>query len=93
MVHLVAYDLEAPHDTGDDYNRVINALKSTYSTWCHLQKSVWLIATDQDAAQVRDYLKAFMHNSDLLYVARLSGNWASFNIGASRSDWLKGRNF
>ncbi len=93
LVHIVTYDLESPHDTGDDYTRVINGIKSLYPTWCHLEKSVWIISTSQDASQVRDSIKKFLFATDILFVGRLSGNWGSFNLTTERSDWLKQRQF
>ena len=93
MVYIVTYDLESPHDTSEDYARVIDGLKSMYNIWCHLEKSVWLVETEQTAAQVRDCIKAFLNTSDILFVAKLSGNWGSFNLGSKRNDWLKGRSF
>lgn len=93
MVYVVAYDLKSPHDTGDDYDRVIGAVKSVGTTWCHLEKSVWLIASDATASDIRDALKRYLNEDDLLFVAKLSGNWASFNMGSRRTDWLKNRTF
>ena len=58
MVHIVAYDLISPNDTTADYDRVIAGLKATYGTWCHLEKSVWLIETDLEAQTVRDAVPA-----------------------------------
>ena len=93
MVHILTYDLESPHDTPEDYARVINAIKSLYPTWCHLEKSVWIISTDQDASQLRDSIKRFLYPTDILFVGRLSGNWGSFNLSTDRSNWLKQRQF
>ena len=93
MVHIVAYDLKAPNDTKEDYERVIGGLKEKYSYWCHLEKSVWLISTTLNAGEVRDSLRQFLYDTDVLFVSRLQGNWASFNIGAKRAEWLKGVNF
>jgi len=92
MVHVLAYDLKAPNDTTEDYERVINHIKATF-TWCHLEKSVWLIDTTMDAGEVRDNVKPQMHADDLLFVGRLQGNWASWNLGEMRNNWLKGRVF
>jgi hypothetical protein len=93
LVHIVAYDLKSPNDTLEDYNRVINGLKSVYGSWCHLEKSVWIISTLQDASQVRDNMKKFLHASDILFVGKLGGNWGSFNLTAERVNWLKTQNF
>ena len=93
VVHIVTYDLKSPNDTAQDYERVIAGLKSLYETWCHLEKSVWLVVTDQGAAEVRDSIKRFLYSTDVLFVGRLSGNWAGFNLGEERAQWLKGRTF
>jgi len=93
LIHIITYDLKSPNDTADAYERVIGGLKAAYPTWCHLEKSVWLVETDQGAAEVRDAIKALLHSSDILFVARLSGNWASVNLGSTRSEWLKARTF
>ena len=93
MVHLVTYDLKAPNDTSNDYERVIDGLKSTYGKWCHLEKSVWIISTDQTAAEVRDAIKPLLYSSDVLFVGKLTGNWASFNLGEKRVQWLNSKTF
>jgi hypothetical protein len=93
LVYIVTYDLESPHDTPDDYNRVIKGLKSAYPTWCHLEESVWIVSTTQDAAQVRDSIKGLLFPTDILFVARLSGNWGSFNLTTERVNWLKKQEF
>lgn len=93
MIHLVTYDLKSPNDNPQDYERVIEGLKTFYPTWCHVEKSVWIIATEQGASEVRDTLKTLLRPSDVLLVARLSGNWGSVNLGTKRSEWLKERTF
>lgn len=93
MVHLITYDLKSPHDTSDDYKRVIDGIKSIYGSWCHLEKSVWLVATGQTAPEVRDSVKKFLCPSDILFTARLSGNWAGLNLGSERVDWLNKQAF
>ncbi len=93
MIHVLAYDLKEPNDSSEDYQRVISAIKSEFSSWCHIEQSVWLIDTDMDAQQARDHLKTFLNDGDILFVARLSGNWGSWNFGQKRNDWLKARTF
>ena len=93
MVYLITYDLESPHDTSEDYARVINAIKTLYGSWCHLEKSVWLISTAQSASDIRDAVKPYLYSTDILFVSRLSGNWASFNLGLERTNWIKQQTF
>lgn len=92
MVYVVAYDLKEPN-TPADYAKIIEAIKA-YGTWARLEQSVWLIESNKTATELRDELKNSIRDaSDVLFVAKLSGEWASWRIGKSRVDWLKQRNF
>jgi hypothetical protein len=93
MIHIVAYDLKSPNDTPEDYTRMIAAIKEDFSSWCHIEQSVWVVDTTMTAAEVRDHLKTVLNINDVLFVARLNGNWASWNFGEQRNTWLKGRTF
>jgi hypothetical protein len=93
MIHIVAYDLKTPNDTEDNYERIIGAIKSLFSSWCHIQQSVWLIDTPSHAATVREILKGYLHSGDMLFVARVGQAWASLNLGDKRNAWLKERIF
>lgn len=93
MIHVLAYDLKTPNDTSEDYERVIGAIKSEFSSWAHIEQSVWLIDTTMDAAEAREHMKRFLKAKDVLFVARLNGNWSSWNFGELRNKWLSGRTF
>lgn len=93
MVHVVTYDLKSPHDSADDYERVISAVKSLGTSWCHLEKSVWLIVSDAAPGEIRSELKKSLYQTDILFVAKLAGNWASFNLGPKRAEWLQHQSF
>jgi len=93
MVHVVAYDLVTPNDTPENYEIITTAIKREFQGWAHIEQSVWLVDTPMEASQVREHLKVYLHSSDLLFVGRLHGNWASWNFGDSRNAWLKGRSF
>lgn len=93
MVHLVAYDLKTPNDTEENYEKIFDGIKQNFPTWCHVEQSVWLVDSPSDAGTVRDILKSYLHTGDLLFVARLAGNWASSHLGDQRNRWLKGRTF
>lgn len=93
MVYLVTYDLKAPNDNPDDYERVISGIKRSYAAWAHVEKSVWLVRADEGASEIRDHVKTFLTQTDILLVAKLSGNWAGFNLGARRAGWLKKQDF
>jgi hypothetical protein len=85
LVHIITYDLKSPNDTAEDYERVIEGLKLAYPTWCHVEKSVWLVATEQDPSEIRDSIKTLLRPSDILFVARLSRNWALWEMGQRAS--------
>jgi hypothetical protein len=93
MIHMVAYDLKTPNDIAENYELIIGAIKSEFRSWCHIEQSVWLVDSEDNASTVRDSLKAYLHPGDVLFVAPLQGGWASWNFGNTRNEWLKGRTF
>ncbi len=93
MVFVITYDLITPNDRPEDYTRVIAAVKDGFGTWCHLQKSVWLVDSALSASEIREYLKPNLRGEDALFVARLQGNWASWAFGQRRNQWLADRSF
>jgi len=93
VVYIVAYDLKSPNNTEGDYQRVRGAIKQLGAHWCHIEKSVWLITSDDAASEIRDELKKYLSSSDILFVAKMTGSWASVNFGARRVDWLKSKEF
>jgi hypothetical protein len=93
MVHVVTYDLREPNVTPENYELIIGGIKTNYPTWAHIEKSVWLVDTVSDAGTVRDTLMAYIHEGDALFVARLTGNWASYGLSTEIVEWLKNRTF
>lgn len=91
MVFIVTYDLVEPNDTPKNYESLIEGIKSVFSTWCHIEKSAWLVKSDMKASEVRETLKAYLHEGDILFVGGLSGKWASWNLGDRRNQWIKDR--
>lgn len=87
MVFVVAYDLISPNDTPDDYQRVIGRIKTNFN-WCHLEKSVWILESALSAAEIRENVRETLYPKDILFVARLQGNWASWALGDERNNWL-----
>ena len=92
MVFVVAYDLKEPNDTPQDYERVIAYIKANF-VWCHLEKSVWLVESSLTAVEIREGIKTALYSSDILFIAQLQRNWASWSLGQVRNDWLRGRSF
>ena len=92
MVFVIAYDLRSPNDTAEDCERVIATIKASF-TWCHLQKSVWLVESALNASEIRESIKPSLYEGDELFVARLQGNWATWAVGDRRNNWLRQRSF
>lgn len=65
--YLVTYDLVGSDETSEDYERLIDEIKS-YSDYVKLQKSVWAIETSLSAAELFSYLEPFIDSNDRLLV-------------------------
>jgi CRISPR/Cas system-associated endoribonuclease Cas2 len=82
--YIVTYDLM---QQGQNYTSIRAKLKA-YGTWCHLQGSVWIIATAQTAMQIRDNLRACLDANDKLFVAKLTGEAGWIGHEKTVADWL-----
>lgn len=82
----VGYDLNAP---GKDYAKLIEKIKS-YSRWCHVLKSAWIVRTTKTASQVVDDLLPFIDRSDDLFAVDVTGRPAAwYGLSDEISNWLK----
>ncbi len=82
---LISYDLIGQRD----YPELIEAIKQ-YPFWAKPLESLWLIKTNETAAQVRDYLKSHIDDDDKLFVIDVTGTgWATYNISQRITDWMK----
>jgi hypothetical protein len=84
-VYMISYDLI---DNSKDYDDLYEGIKS-YGTWWHHLESVWMIETKEKTSQIRDKLMNKLSDNDKLFVVKLQGGWASYNIKKSGTDWLK----
>ena len=82
--YLIGYDL---NKSGQDYETLIAAIKN-YGTWWHCLDSTWIVKTERDAGQIRDYLRPFIDGNDELLVVHLSGTAAWAGFSKECSDWL-----
>jgi hypothetical protein len=83
-LYQIDYDLRKQRDYAALFERIRN-----YGTWCHTLESSWVIATDQTAAQVRDYLYGSMDNDDGLLVTLLAGEAAWVGLSSEIANWFK----
>jgi hypothetical protein len=82
-VYVVSYDLNRP---GQNYPELWKALNDLNAQ--RLLLSQWGVRTTSTAQVLRDYLWAFMDQTDrLLVMDRDSGSWAAYNL-ISRLDHM-----
>jgi hypothetical protein len=82
-IYMVGYDL---HE-GEDYEDLIDTLK-TYANWWHCLDSTWMIISDDDAAIIRDNLWRHMMQDDKLLVIQYSRPAAWHGFEGNCQDWL-----
>ena len=80
--YIITYDLR----NNRDYSSLYSAIKS-YGTWARITESSWAIVTEQNTAQVRDFLSSSMDADDRLFVAKYGGAAAWKNVIA-KNDWF-----
>jgi len=84
---LVAYDLVGTGESSQNYEPLIARIRE-YPNWARIQRSVWVLITEETAQAVRDDLWRFMQPSDRLFVIRLQREAAWFNA-MCKDDWLQ----
>jgi hypothetical protein len=89
-VYAITYDLHAP---GQHYEKVADKIKSL-GAWMKHFDSFWIVSTDSySCSDIRDSLKSIVDSNDKILVAKLSGNWSTYNVSQSGIDWLNDRKF
>lgn len=84
--YLISYDLLNP---GADYARLHDAIKGLANGYWHHLESVWLVNSNLSCVEIRDKLKGCLDTNDKLLVVELGALWATYNIPAAGTDWLK----
>jgi len=83
-VYQIDYDLR----NKGSYQALYERLRS-YQVWCRPLESTWVIATQESATQVRDYLLGVMDQDDGILVTRLRSEAAWHGIDAEVGSYLK----
>lgn len=83
--YVITYDLERPHQ---DYSDLIAQIKAISSTHWHYQQSCWIITSGLSASVILDSLHPYVDSNDSLFVAELSGDWASWGLSKKGTAWL-----
>lgn len=82
--YIISYDLRKP---GRDYTSLYEAIK-TYSSWAHIQESLWAVISIKTAVEIRNYLQQFIDGNDSIFVIK-TGVEAAWTNTLSKDDWLK----
>lgn len=86
-VYLVTYQLNTP---GQDYDSLYDALDA----YDHINpiNTIYFIATDQGAVDVKDELKTYIGSNDALIVIDIREHWGMTGVGTGVGDWIKDHN-
>ena len=85
MVYSISYDLRKPDRNYEDLYKGIQS----FGYWWHQTGSNWIIATNKNCAEIRDYLKQFIDANDKLFVVALQKNWAAVGFSQNEYNWMK----
>jgi len=85
MVYLVLLNLR---DSEDTYPNLISFLKS-FNYWARPMPNVWFIDTYYYSSTIRDGISKMISPSDKVLVIEVGKSWASWNIPAIITDWMK----
>lgn len=80
--YLITYDLRKNRD----YTSLYSAIKS-YGTWAKITESSWIVVTEQNAVQVRDFLSNSLDEDDRLFVMKYGGA-AAWKNAIAQNDWF-----
>ena len=84
--YIVTYDLVGPNR---DYQKIIAAIKQLSGYWCHVSESSWAVKVEgSSAVHIRDTLIKSVDSNDQVFVAKLTGEAAWWNLGKEKNDWL-----
>ncbi len=84
---LISYDLVGTEETSQDYEDLIAAIEA-YGTYAKVNKSVWIIRTNNTVSQVFDDLRQHMDGNDRLFVIRTYRE-AAWTNALCTNDWLQ----
>ncbi|WP_206921867.1 hypothetical protein ACOALA_13735 [Alicyclobacillus acidoterrestris] len=70
-IKIVAYDLH--FGTEDVYTELIEKIEGLTDSSIEIEKSVWLVWSDDNTATLKSLLKPFIGKEDKLFIAELQG--------------------
>ena len=81
--YIISYDLIS----NKDYDSLYKAIRN-YGSYAHVLESVWIVKSSSSSTDIRDNLKSYIDNDDKIFVAKLSGQSAWWNLSKEVSDWI-----
>jgi len=87
-IYCIGYDLIKEKN----YEKLFEKIKS-YGTYAHGLDSMWFIKSSKSASEIRDELKPFVDEDDMIIVIKVILPWASSNLSKEVADWLKKADF
>lgn len=71
-----------------NYDVLYRAIQSS-GTWWKLNNNVWMLRSNLNASQIRDYLRTYMHNGDRVFVVEVGHDWAGQGHQQNEYDWVR----
>lgn len=81
--YMITYDLNAQ---GQNYEKVIETIKSCSAVWYSAWKSSYLIKSNMTAKQINDAITQHLDGNDTLFVVEITEN---YNGRLQETDWNK----
>lgn len=81
--YLISFDMAE----GRDYDELYKVIKA-YGTWAHITESLFAVATEQTAKELRENLQVFFPKESRFFIVR-SGTEAAWRNVICRNEWLK----
>lgn len=81
--YCITYDLNKP---GQDYEDLIKAIKSY--DYIKVMKSTWFVKSTSSASQIKENLRKYMDDNDLLFVCEINSNYSGW-LRKDVWEWLK----
>lgn len=83
-LYLISYDLIKTKD----YAKLHEAIRNI-GNHQRVLESNWVVLSTNTSVEIRDYCRRFMDNDDKIFVAKLNGESAWWNLSSQISNWLK----
>ena len=84
MVYLISYDL---NKSGQNYDKLYDAIKKCSASWWHYLDSTWLIDTSHSALEIRETIRKCVDANDSFIVIEVTRNYGGL-LPEKAWDWI-----